>query len=335
MKGESSSGLGQLGLAHVAAFARVVDAGSFTAAARQLGLSKATVSKQVAHLEARLGACLLKRTTRSLGLTEEGARFYTHCRTILEELAAAESEILASLGVARGRIRVGAPGLFGSQGIARALHEFMARYPDIEIELSSRDEADERADDGVGIDGVDIAIRIGRAPIAGGHSVRLAPCICIVCGTPAYRARYGEPKTPSDLTKHNCLRFGLGAGGGTWRMEGPGGSRNVTVSGRFRANSRAALRLAILSDLGLALMPEAMVADDLAAGRLVTILPAFRDRSEAWYLDYPAGRAVSPIVQAFAAFLQPLFQAPSPTPAAAGPARLRGWLKDLEHDAII
>jgi DNA-binding transcriptional LysR family regulator len=325
MRAESSSCLGQLGLSHVAAFARVVDAGSFTAAARQLGLSKATISKHVAHLEARLGASLLNRTTRSLGLTEEGARFYTHCNKILEELEAAESEILSSLGVGRGRIRISAPSLFGSLEIAPALHGFMARYPEIEIELSLRDDTGERADDGV-----DIAIRTGRSPIAGGRSVRLAPCIRIVCATPAYRARYGEPTTPGELAGHNCFRFGLGAHGRIWHMEGPGGSRNVTVSGRFRANSPAALRLAVLSDLGLALIPEAMVADDLAAGRLVTVLPAFRDRSEAWYLDYPAGRAASSMVQAFADFLQPIFQAP----AAIGPGRPSAWLKDLEHDAL-
>ncbi len=113
-------------------------------------------------------------------------------------------------------------------------------------------------------------------------------------------------------------------------MEGPGGARNVTVSGRFRANSPVALRLAVLSDLGLALMPEAMVAGDLAAGRMVTVLPAFRDRSEAWYLEYPAGRATSSIVRAFADILLPLFSAPATTGAGCP----RAWHKDLEREAI-
>jgi len=331
MRGESSSSLGQLGLSHVEAFARVVDAGSFTAAARQLDLSKATISKHVAHLEARLGTSLLNRTTRSLSLTEEGARFYTHCHKILEELATAESEIQASLSAGRGRIRIriSAPSLLGCLGIVSALNGFMARYPEIEIDLSLHDDAGESADDGV-----DIAIRIGRPPIAGGRSVRLAPCVRIVCATPAYRARYGEPKTLCDLAGHNCFRFGLGAHAGVWRMEGPGGARNVNVSGRLRSNSPAALRLAVLSDHGLALIPEAIVADDLIAGRLVPVLSAFRDRSEAWYLDYPASRGVSSMVQSFADFLKPLFLAPGSVLAATGPGHTRAWLKDLKHDAI-
>ena len=114
MRDAPPSALGQFELSHVTAFTQVVDAGSFTDAARQLGLSKATISKQVAHLEHRLGACLLRRTTRSLGLTEAGARFYTHCRNILDELAVAESEVQESLGAARGPLwHDGTPSVLG------------------------------------------------------------------------------------------------------------------------------------------------------------------------------------------------------------------------------
>ncbi len=304
MGGEPSSTLGQFGLSHVTAFAQVVDAGSFTDAARQLGLSKATISKHVAHLEHRLGASLLRRTTRSLGLTEAGARFYSHCRNILDELAVAESEVLESLGAAQGRLRVATPNFFDGQKIAPALHDFMERYPAIEVELSLHDAMGE----GSGEEKADVSIQVARIQECIGRGIQLAPCVARVYGSPGYIERYGEPMTPDDLSRHNCMRIGSGRQGGTWALEGPEGPWSVNVSGRFCANSGAALQHAVLSGLGLSLMPESLVADDLAAGRLVNVLPSFRDRSQALYLEVPEGRRKAPQVAAFTAFATSYFE---------------------------
>lgn len=292
-------GLAPFRLMHVVAFARVVDAHGFTAAARQLGMSKATVSKHVTMLEAHLGTRLLNRTTRSLGLTEDGARFYAHCRNILAELASAETELLQAGASPRGRLRVNAPTFFGSRRLAPALYDFLESYPELEVELTLCDEED----DLVAV-GMDVAIRVSREPEAGTRATRLAPCAMVVCGAPRYLERYGAPAVPGDLVRHNCLSYVPSPDADVWCLDGPTGEARIKVRGRFRANDAEALRSAVLSGFGLALMPTLQVAEDLRAGDLVEVLPGYQARSHSIYVIHPNGGQVPAKTRAFIGFLE-------------------------------
>ncbi len=278
---------------------RVVDEGSFAAAARKLGMSKPTVSKNVTALERQLGARLLNRTTRSLGLTEIGTRFYAHCQTIMAELEVAEREVLQFSDAPRGRLRISVQPCFGLHCMVSELPEFLDLYPDIEIDLM----LDNRPTDLIG-EGVDMAIRIAQGEPAGLRAVSLVDCVHLVCGAPRYFERCGLPRTPGDLANHNCLGYVHNGSTDTWQLEGPRGLEPVMVKGRLRANSGDALRVALLSGLGVGLMPAFLVDEDLEAGRLCDALPGYRDNSHSVFAVYPHGNYVSPKVQAFIEYLE-------------------------------
>ena len=217
-------------LTHLAVFMRVVDTGSFTAAADKLGMSKPTVGKHITTLEQHLGARLLNRTTRSLGLTEIGARFYGHCQNIMAEMATAEAEVLQFSGAPRGPLRIGAPVCFGDRCVAPELPEFPDRYPDIEIDLSLGNHHVDLIKEGY-----DPAVRVTRNEPAGLVSTYLAPCTHLVCATPEYLERHGRPRTVADLARHNCLMYVSFGSGHSWQLDGPNGPETVKVSGRFQA----------------------------------------------------------------------------------------------------
>lgn len=287
-------------LTHIAVFMHVVGSGSFTAAAQKLGISKPTVSKHIATLEAHLGARLLNRTTRSVGLTEIGARFHRHCRNIMAELEVAETEVLLSVTAPRGRLRISAPTWYGERLVASEISEFLEHYPDIEIELSLTNRHVDLIKEEF-----DLAIRIAPDRPEGPASRCLTRCEHIVCATPCYLQRYGQPQGPADLAGHNCLTSTSFASGGHWRLDGPDGAETVRVRGRFRANNGDALYMALLSGLGLGLVPRRLVEDDLDSGRLCDALPGFRESSYAIFAVYPHEHGVSPNVQAFIDYLAP------------------------------
>ncbi len=284
--GGASHGAGPIGFVHVAAFTEVVNSGSFTAAARRMQLSKATVSKRVAHLEKRLGISLLARTTRSLRMTDQGERLYLHCKKILDEWAAAESDLVRLKGAPRGELRLRVPSYVEHQKALPAIHEFMAKHPEIKIKFNLSGETYE-SDAG----DADVALWIGPAQPIDGYSTRLAPCVRLVCGAPFYLERYGVPATISELSRHNCLRLGNSENDSVWHLEGANGLESVAITGGLCANSGAALRDAALSGLGLALLPEPVVCDDLLAGRLVEIFPEMRDRSHTFQMALAAADA--------------------------------------------
>ena len=306
-------GLRKLGFPHVAAFAGVVDAGSFTLAARRMRLSKATLSKRVAQLEELLGACLLSRTTRSLRVTEQGARLYAHCRRILDEWAAAEAELLESSGPPRGCLRLCVPSHIGSQGFVPVLQGFMELHPKVDVDLILGDQLapHPNADS-------DVQLLVGPLSSASRSSVLLARCVRVICAAPSYLDRFGAPESLADLTRHNCLCFQDRPDGATWFLEGPEGLAAVKVRGRFRANNEAALKNAVLSGLGLALMPEPIVEIDLATGRLLALLPDYRDRSHGLFMECSAQGALNPAVRAFSTYLKAHYRAPDKLLKPAG-----------------
>ncbi|HYE00940.1 MAG TPA: LysR family transcriptional regulator, partial [Alphaproteobacteria bacterium] len=266
-------------LAALTVFRRVVERGGFAAAARDLGLSNPAVSKQIAALETGLGARLLNRTTRRLALTEDGRAFYERTCRILDDLAEAELAVGDAARAPRGTLKVNAPMSFGLAQLAPRLPEFMALHPGVTVDLALDDRVVDPLEGGF-----DVALRIRtHLPDSSLVARRLAPVGRALVAAPAYLARRGAPADPDDLAGHDCLTYALAAQPGRWAFDGPDGRREVAVRGRLVANNALALRLAVLAGQGLTLTPRFVVADDIAAGRLVPLLPDWRAEGHALY----------------------------------------------------
>jgi DNA-binding transcriptional LysR family regulator len=189
-------------MASMAAFTRVVGAGSFSAAAREMQVSQALVTKQIQELESWLGARLLNRTTRRLSLTEVGTAFYERAARILDAVEEAKDAAGALQTVPRGRLRINAPVSFGLPHLAPAVTDFLKRYPDVSVELLVNDRLVDLLEGEF-----DVGVRIGRLRDSSLIARRIGPIRLAVCAAPDYLARYGEPKTPEDLSKHDCLEY--------------------------------------------------------------------------------------------------------------------------------
>jgi len=291
-------------LSNVVAFAKVVEAKSFTAAARQLGMSKATISKQVSTLEGRIGVRLLNRTTRTLNLTSAGISFFRHCRHIVAELDAAEIEVMRLGREPYGDLRVTACTAIGRLHVAPVIGEFLKRYQNIEIDLTLSDREIDLLSGGF-----DVAVLTARRVPGNLKSITLAPCARVVCVAPSYLDLHGRPETLDDLPAHSCITCAEPSDRGVWSLEGPNGLRNIDVTGRLRTDSWEALRMAALSGHGLALMPLFLVNEDLEAGRLCRLLPRHLDHSRSIYAVCSGQPPVSANVEAFMEFMELCFNA--------------------------
>lgn len=302
-------------LEDIAVFVQVVDNGSFTAAAERLGMSKSVVSKYVTRLENRLGARLLNRTTRRLSLTEVGRAFYERTQQGLQEIEDAEAEVSRLQGAVRGSLRLNAPMSFGILHIAPALSDFLARYPDITVELN----LDDRQLDLVK-GGFDVAIRIADLPDSSLVARRLGPCRHVVCAAPGYFKRRGVPRKPEDLRKHNAITFQYQDTPRQWHFRSPAGKViTVPVTGSLQANNSLALREALLQELGVTLTPTFMVGSDIATGMLQAVLSDYPTLELSIYAVYPQRRHLSPKVRAFVEFMaQRIGEAPPWDSALAG-----------------
>jgi DNA-binding transcriptional LysR family regulator len=290
-------------------FAEVVATGSFTAAARRLGLSKASVSREVARLERRLGAQLLRRTTRSMSLTEIGEVFHAGCQRVAEEAEQAERSVGALQAEPRGEIRLAAPVSFGQFHIAPLLPGFLARYPKVRVRFDLND----RMVDLVA-EKVDLAIRIsGRLGDASLVQRRLCPIRFVVCAAPGYLRRNGVLRTPADLERHNCL----GVDASPWRLM-LSRSRAFRLSGDLQIDNGDALRRVAVLGHGIVFLPTYLVGEDLRAGRLVPILPDELVLEASAFAVYPASRTPSPKVRALVDYLADAF---GPEPAWDAAAR--------------
>ncbi len=248
-------------------FVRTVERGSFAAAAAGRGLSATMVGNHVRFLEDRLGASLLNRTTRQHNLTEFGRSYYERCRAILVEIEAAEGEAGAVQATPRGLLRITAPAALGTMVLPRLLAGYLHRHPEVSVDLVLQDH---RLD--LVADEIDIAIRAGALPDSSLIARTLSPMQLVVCAAPAYLAAHETPDRPADLASHNCLDFAHAAEQRHWRFTGNGGEATIGISGNLRVNSGQALRAAALEGIGIVMQPEFLVAEDLAAGRLVRLL---------------------------------------------------------------
>ncbi len=285
-------------LTSLAIFVRVVEKEGFTAAARDLGLSKSAVSKHVAQVETRLGVRLLNRTTRRLSPTEAGLTFYGRAQGILADVTEAESAVTRLHTEPRGILRVNAPMSFGILHLGPLLPDFMDRYPDISLDLSFNDRVVDMIEEGF-----DAAIRIARLPDSTLIARRLAPFCRVVCATQEYWRRHGIPKHPKGLKDHDCVIYTYLATCDEWPFRGPEGPLSVKVSGCLRANNVDALRAAALAGRGVLLSPTFIVSDDLRAGRLQAVLTDFVETDRSIYAVYPSRRNLSAKVRVFVDFL--------------------------------
>jgi DNA-binding transcriptional LysR family regulator len=255
----------------LAVFAAVVDAGSFSAAASRLGLSKAAVSEQVRRLETRLGARLLNRTTRRLALTEAGAACHRHCQRMLSEADAAERAAIAHQEAPVGVLRVTAPETFTALHVAPAMPSFLAQHPSLSVELSASAELIDLIENRF-----DLAIRIGALPDSGLVARRLAMARLMIVAAPSYLKRRGAPRTVADLSAHDALSFLPHRWGSEWRIsKGEGAVRRVPMNIRLTADSGDALLAATLAGLGLALLPNWLAQKHVASGALGRVLESW------------------------------------------------------------
>ena len=293
-------------LERMAIFARVVEAKSFSEAARRLGQSKSMVSKAVTQLEKSVGARLLNRTTRAMSVTEAGAAFYEHCARIVEELEDAKVAVGRLHSEPRGLLRISASVAFGTLHIAPALPAFLERYPELRIDMAIGDRIVDLADEGF-----DVAVRITQEPSPNLVARRLAPVNRKIVATPEYFARRGVPSTPADLASHNCLTYTHFNPHDTWRLRGPDGDITVPISGNLRLDDDEALSAAVLGGLGVALLPTFLIGGDLHEGRLQAVLSDYVPSERHIFAVYLPNRHLPAKVRAFIDYLLERF-APHP-----------------------
>ena len=283
-------------------FAEVVEAGSFSGAARQLDVSRSAVSKAVANLEKTLGARLLHRSTRHLSLTEVGAAYAEHCRRIKQESESALQVVDSLNSAPRGTLRVAASVAFGTLHIAPALADFLNKYQEIDMDMTIIDRPVDLAEEGY-----DVVIRVCETPPENMVARKIAPAASKLCATPDYFARFGIPERPEDLENHNCLDYIHSGDKGVWRFTGPMGEITVPISGRLRINDDDALSHAVLGGLGLAMLPTFLVGRDLQAGRLKAVLSEYIPIKRNIYAIYIPTRHLPLKVRAFVDFLAERF----------------------------
>jgi DNA-binding transcriptional LysR family regulator len=285
-------------LVSLRAFAKVVEHGSFSDAARALRLSRSAVSKYVIDLERELGVQLLNRTTRSASPTENGRAYYERAVAILADLEEADLAVARLQAEPRGLLRINAPMSFGTLQLGPALAAFMEKFPELQIQLTLSDEQVDAVQEGF-----DITLRIAELAASSLIARRLLGVPRAFCAAPAYIARRGAPTHPRDLKEHDCLTYGFLATGNQWKLIGPDGEHWVSVPWRLCANNAEVLEQAARDGRGIALLPRFIAGAALDAGDLVPVLENYRAPDIALYAIYPPTRHLSSKVRLFIDFL--------------------------------
>jgi DNA-binding transcriptional LysR family regulator len=283
-----------LDLNDIVVFARVVEAGSFTAAARLLAMPKTTVSRRVAALEREVGVRLLQRTTRSLNLTDAGRLYYEQSGQGLRTIEEANLRLAEARAEPSGTIRISAPVGFGGHFLIRAVVDFLAMFPKTNVELRLTDDRLNLVEDGI-----DLAFRTGILQDSTLVARKLGSTHRLLCASRDYLARRGMPDSPADLTHHQCVIAGPSASGAHWVLDGPRGQETVVVAGRFAANEMQAVVAATLTGFGIAQLPQAIAEGLINEGRLQRVLGEYTTPAGGLHVLYPSSRHLSPLVRAF------------------------------------
>ncbi|MFZ5896415.1 MAG: LysR family transcriptional regulator [Myxococcota bacterium] len=275
-------------------FSRLSERGSFSAAARELKIKQSTASKWVAELESALGTTLVERTTRSIRITESGQRLLMRARDVLAAFDDLSAEFEQRAPAPRGRVRVSIPVVFGRLYVVPAIGDFLKRYPQVSAELVMSDRYVNLVDEGF-----DLAIRVGVPMDTSARGRKIAESRRVLVGAPSYLKTHGKPRTPDDLRQHECLVHGDVNAPITWRFgkEGETGVP-IPVRGRFAADNSEAVALMARRGLGLALLADWIVGEDIRRGRLVPLLREYAPPPAPVYALNPPGRFSSTTVRA-------------------------------------
>lgn len=283
----------------LAIFAKVVELRSFAAAANELALSKATVSKAIGRLEQRLGARLFNRTSRRLALTDAGQKLSGRAGRLLADGEAAENEALAQSVAPRGLVRLAVPMTFGVKSVAPILPEFLKAYPDVAIDLHLSD----AMVDLIG-DGFDAGLRIARLPDSSLIARRLCAVARHTVAAPSYLKRYGRPTHPMHLAQHKCFGYAYMTSPDAWHYSNAAGEQaSVRPSGQLRVNNGEALLPAVIAGLGIADLPDFIVGDAIESGEIEVILKGWKQPEGAVHLVTPPGGPRPARVEVLADFL--------------------------------
>lgn len=281
-------------------FIEVARRGSFAGAARHLGLSRASVTKQIAALERMLGARLLNRTTKSVGLTPAGITALEGGRSLVQGYEKIEAEVRDSVRSPKGVVRVGTPPAFGTHHLVPLVIRFAERHPDIQVALSF----DVGGADLIA-EGLDLSVRISPTlPDAGYVARPLARAPQVLVAAPSYLERRGVPASVAQLARHNCLVHSLKSPTSIWRFGGPDGAASVRVSGTLYSNFGEALKQAALLGHGISVHPYYMVSEEIAARRLVVVLPDYEPEAHEIHIVYSSRHNLPVRVRRFVDFLQ-------------------------------
>jgi DNA-binding transcriptional LysR family regulator len=291
-------------LNEIAVFTRVVQAGSFTAAARELGMPKSTVSRKVSDLEERLNARLLQRTTRKLSLTDAGRTYFDYGVRIVHEIEAAESAVSSLQDKPRGLLRISVGP--NSSYLGPIIADFLKRNPEVQLEVLSSnrnvDLVEER---------FDLAIRAGALADSSLVARKLGDVTWSVVATPAYLKRHRRPRTPADLADHDCLLFGTGSTSVVLQLASHDETAHVTVTARLLIADFDIVQAAATAGLGIAVLPGFRIIDDLRAGRLERVLHDWAPPAIPVHIVYPTARHLSAKVKSFIEHMQ---KSMSPSP---------------------
>jgi DNA-binding transcriptional LysR family regulator len=284
----------------VAAFVNVVNAGSFTAAAANLGVTPAAVSKSVQNLERELGIRLLNRSTRRLALTEEGEFFFERARAAMLDLDNAVSAVMESKREPMGLLRVTSAITFGRSKLLPLISEFMRRYPKVTLNITLEDRFADML-----VESYDVSIRVDLRPLENVVARSVSPIQAVVCGTPSYFRTHPMPRVPKDLLDHNCIRFRsvgsrkvLG-----WEFERGGKIFEQQVHGTLILSDSDAICTAVVDGSGLGQIPGYLAAPYVKAGQLKPVLVGYLSQSRNVYVCYSAQKYVSPRIRAFIDFV--------------------------------
>jgi DNA-binding transcriptional LysR family regulator len=287
-------------------FAKAVEMGSFSAAAEVFRMSPQLVGKHVRMLEQHLGVQLLNRTTRRQHLTEIGASYYEKVKIILAEVDSAEGLAADSRVTPSGLLRINAPVTFGIHALMPRLTEYMSTYPEVHVEVALTNRYIDALEEGA-----DAVFRVGALEDSSRIARRLAPYRLILCAAPSYLAAHTKIHTPMDLASHTCLGFPYTELRTHWTFDGPGGLVTVPVAGRLMVDSGEALLVAARAGSGVLLQPAELIEPEIAAGRLVRVLPKYAAPARPLHLLYAPDRQMTPKLRSFVDFAVATFGAGS------------------------
>jgi DNA-binding transcriptional LysR family regulator len=278
-------------------FVRVVETGSFSAVSREIQLSQSAVTRQIAQLEQHFGARLLHRTTRHLSLTDDGQGLLSHARHLLDTAEEMEAALGRQSSSPTGLVRLGLS-VAAARFVAARIHTLLELHPGLRVELVANDQHGDMIEERL-----DLALRSGEIADASLVVRRVSEFGRAVVAAPIYLERHGAPTVPGDLSAHTCLIHNVAQDPDMWRFTGPDGPLNVRVSGPLIANNTASINIAVRTGLGIALLPEIQVIDDLRAGRLFRLLNDYPSQRLPVHILYPSRRNLAPRTRVVLDFL--------------------------------